>query len=274
MEKQSRKGSAVNTAEIRVALREKYQPPEYAVLEEVRNQTGFSVGRQRTADMLVMGLWPSRGLHLHGIEIKSSRQDWAKELKDPGKAEEIARFCDYWWLAVGDKNIVKDGELPATWGLLAPRGNKMVVVKEAEKFEPQSISRPFLAAIMRKLHEGSATTQQIETAKKKAADEAVEKHVREHEKWHKYETEQNEKDRELIRRFNELTGIRLSSFNCEKVAVAVKTVYDGGLDFFEKRLAGINRELSELFQKSSSSLEGVRAVSGIKPEVDEERGAP
>jgi hypothetical protein len=30
----------------------------------------------------------------------------------PEKAEKIARYCDRWYLAIGDENIVQEGELP------------------------------------------------------------------------------------------------------------------------------------------------------------------
>jgi hypothetical protein len=45
-----------------------------------------------------MGLWPSRGLKLMGFEIKAGRGDWLGELRNPRKAESIARFCDQWWV--------------------------------------------------------------------------------------------------------------------------------------------------------------------------------
>jgi hypothetical protein len=66
-----------------------------------------------------MSLWPSRGIELHGIEIKVSRNDWLKELGDPAKADEIARFCDRWWVAAGDESIHQWDSLekrnPVSW---------------------------------------------------------------------------------------------------------------------------------------------------------------
>lgn len=73
-------------------LRRRYPAPAWAFLEEVRNQTGYA-RTIRTADALAMSLYPSRGLHLHGFEVKVSRADWFRELNDPKKAEEIAAYC-------------------------------------------------------------------------------------------------------------------------------------------------------------------------------------
>lgn len=97
------------------ALRDHYDPKAYAMLTEVRNATGFGT-RTRTADALVMSLWPSRGIHLIGFEIKISRNDFAKELADPSKAEEFARFCAQWFIAA-PKGLIKPEELPTGWGL-------------------------------------------------------------------------------------------------------------------------------------------------------------
>ena len=47
-----------------------------------------------SGDAVIMSLWPSRGLELHGVEIKVSRADWKREAADPAKAEAIAAYCD------------------------------------------------------------------------------------------------------------------------------------------------------------------------------------
>lgn len=101
--------------------------PRYVVAEHVRNQCGFggsvwseALGkepRMRTADALVLDLWPSSGNAVHGIEVKISRSDWLTELKDPDKAEAFRPYCDFWWLAVPDAGIVRH-DLPPGWGLL------------------------------------------------------------------------------------------------------------------------------------------------------------
>ena len=109
------------TFNIHAAMLQRYCAPEFALLFEVGNATGFATNRH--ADAIAMSLWPSRGLALHGFEFKASRSDWVRELKDPAKAETIATFCDYWFLVESDREIVKANALPMTWGLLAPKGD-------------------------------------------------------------------------------------------------------------------------------------------------------
>lgn len=79
----------------------------------------------RRIDVVAVGCWRSTGYAVHGIELKVSRSDWLKELRTPDKAASAARFCDFWWLAVGDAAIVDRSELPAGWGLLVPHGRHL-----------------------------------------------------------------------------------------------------------------------------------------------------
>jgi hypothetical protein len=72
----------------------------------------------------------------------------------PEKAEPIARFCDRWWVVVGDASTVLDGELPPAWGLLALRGRTLVTVKEAPKRDVVApLERGFVAALLRRATE-------------------------------------------------------------------------------------------------------------------------
>lgn len=141
------KRKALSTAEIKALLRERYPKDSYAYMEEVPNGTGGN--KSRSADALVMSLWPSRGLYLYGFEVKASRADWLNELKQPAKADAICRFCDFWYLVAGDESIVQPGELPPTWGLIVPSGGKLRVRVEAPKLEAQPITRAFLAGLFR-----------------------------------------------------------------------------------------------------------------------------
>lgn len=103
------------------------QVPDYITpdgAERWRKQWTRPAGVRRI-DLLAVGLWRSTGHHVHGVELKVSRGDWLKELRQPQKAEAAILACDFWWLAVGDSTIVRDGELPPGWGLLVPSGRGM-----------------------------------------------------------------------------------------------------------------------------------------------------
>jgi len=142
-----------------------FSAPAHAVLSEVRNGTGYS-GAVRTADALVVSLWPSRGIWFAGVEIKVSRSDWTAELKQPEKSAEIQKFCDYWWVAT-PAGIVQPGELPTTWGLIEVGVQSNRIVTPAPKLEAKPLSSSFVAAILRNRADGEAR------ARNAAVDAAV-----------------------------------------------------------------------------------------------------
>jgi hypothetical protein len=76
-------------------LRKRFPENEYALMAEVRDKAGFDASR--SADYIAVNLWPSRGLSVNGIELKSFRSDWLSELRKPEKAEKIFQYCDYFW---------------------------------------------------------------------------------------------------------------------------------------------------------------------------------
>lgn len=133
--------------DIVAALRVRYGPPEWAIFFEVANATGgLAAGR---ADAIAMNLWPSRGLAIHGFEIKVSRSDWARERANPAKAEVMARYCDFWWV-VAPVGIVDDFDLPHTWGLLTVNDNYRVKQRAAaEKNHAVKFDKQFLASLVR-----------------------------------------------------------------------------------------------------------------------------
>lgn len=126
----------------------------YAVAMQVRSDAGFDA--RRTADYVAMDLWPSKGLLLHGHEIKVSRSDWLTELKHPEKADEFIPYMNCWWLVVSDRLIVHDGELPDGWGLMAMSGSRLRVYRHAKRREAKPLTPSRLAALLRAVAATSA----------------------------------------------------------------------------------------------------------------------
>lgn len=136
--------------DVRAALLNRYRAPEWATFFEVQDSTGAAASR--SADAIAMSLYPSRGLRLHGFEIKVSRSDWLHELKQPDKSVALQRYCDHWWI-VTPADIVREGELPPTWGHLILKGNGLNCAVKAPLLEREQWSPNFLAALLRRAHE-------------------------------------------------------------------------------------------------------------------------
>jgi hypothetical protein len=143
-------------------LARKYEAPAWALFFEVGNGTGSAL--RRYADAVAVSLFPSRGIDLHGFEVKTHRSDWLNELKKPEKADAMARYMDYWWVVAPSLEVVKKDELPRQWGLQVLRGEDLVVVKQAARLEPLGLDRKILAALCRRAHEQSLRGPAVEQA--------------------------------------------------------------------------------------------------------------
>lgn len=243
----------ITAEDITKALATRYAPPAFAFLPQVRNATGYASRVTRTADAVAMGLWPSRGLHLQGFEIKVSRSDWLSELRDPAKADEIHRYCHKWWIAVpdcGEHTIVARGELPDGWGLLTLKGSRWKCEVEAAVRDPEGLSYPFLAAVLRRALEivtpEGVLKAEFERGTKKGFEEgktAGELGA------HRY--------REAIENFSKTSGINLLdpnfSWRTEEVGEIVKLLIDLGPLRIRRKL----EDLRNVFESAAKNCADV-----------------
>lgn len=137
--------------------------PSSVVVRHVKNAAGFAASR--CLDAVAVSLYPGQGCPISGFEVKVSRSDWLRELRDPSKAEAFTEHLDFMWL-VAPLNVVKD-DLPPRWGWLAPIGDALRVQRQAEPLRPvvkwtgfaagtpgasatpPSVDRAFFVAMMR-----------------------------------------------------------------------------------------------------------------------------
>jgi len=124
-----------------------FQPGPWLLLPQVRNTTGYK-RRIRTADALAVSIWPSRGIYFTGVEIKVSRSDWLRELKDVAKSSNIQGYCRHWYIATPPEIVVRT-ELPPTWGLIECREKTAKIVVQAPPLEPVAPGVDFVAAVLR-----------------------------------------------------------------------------------------------------------------------------
>lgn len=142
------KPKAITTRDVNAYMSTIYSEANgYACMFEVSSGTGSNAGR--TADIVVLNLWPSRGMDLNGYEVKTARSDWLRELKQPEKAWPVMRYMDRWWL-LASPGVAKLDEIPTNWGFMEYNGTKTRVLKPAPKLEPVPMTKTFLGAMVRK----------------------------------------------------------------------------------------------------------------------------
>lgn len=240
----------VTEGDVLDALAIRFAAPAYAFFPHVANGTG---GRKsREADALAMSLWPSRGLELHGFEVKCSRRDWVSELSDPQKADDLARFCNRWWLAVADESIVKPGELPPTWGLLVLSRRGIDCKTEAPLLpEPQPLTLHFIAAILRRIHESyvprAAFDKRVAEERAKADESAT--HAAGHDLTHL---------RESIAAFEAASGVAIERWAEGDIGEAVAMVLEHKHKLSRERLDRLRSE-------ARAALETFDAIAALFP---------
>jgi len=224
------------TISLEEMIEKRHPAPGWVTMFEVANATGYRT--KRHADAVALGIWPSHGHELHGFEVKRSRSDVQKELSDPAKADAIGEYVDHWWLVVGDLKIIDGIVVPATWGILYPRGQVLRVHRKAPKRKAKAVDRGFSAAMIRNVIEGWVPKRVHDELKKTAKEEAM-KQIANDKQW---ELESGLRDladlRVTIKRFEEASGVNitqhygndderimsLSSWEIDKIGEAVKIV--------------------------------------------------
>lgn len=242
--------------DVTAALALRHSSPEWAFFSEVPEATGFA--SRRRCDGLAMNLWPSRGLEIHGFEVKVDRRDWLRELKNPAKAEEgMFNYCDRWWLVVGDKSVAREEELPVPWGLYVLGEKGLRVAKQAALLQPVPLNRSVIASILRHATEStvpkSTLHEQVEAATAARGEE-----------WRKSLDRCAEELRELrekVRRFEQTAGFSLESWDRGNVAAGLAA------------LSAPEKALGRVAYAERILKEALREIRNAQQALDPEREA-
>ncbi|MFH0917013.1 MAG: hypothetical protein V1912_11305 [bacterium] len=262
----------MNATEVLSALRIHYGDG-YRLVEQVADHTGYRASRW--LDAMAFGLWPSRGLEIHGIEVKVSRPDFRREIENPQKADATAARCDRFFLAApaGIVDPLHLETLAPTWGLLEvvadKTGNRTVrTTKRAERIEQRKpIDRDFLAAVLRRIPSPTDELRgeiraEIESANELAIERAVENRLAR-------STGDCAVLRELVGTFEAAAGIKLTDYHsfgggAERSGRALRLLADelGGWESARHRLRGV----ADTAQRRGEDIEA--AIGRIRELVD------
>jgi len=141
--------------------------PEGILIFELHTGTGFSCGEPNRIDAFWMADTPSKGLRRIAYEIKVSRSDFQREIKDPRKRRAALRVSNQFFF-VTPKGLLKPEEIPLECGLkeMNDEGNLITVV-DAPYRDGLPASWHFFAAFARRLlrENRSAAAAAADTAK-------------------------------------------------------------------------------------------------------------
>jgi hypothetical protein len=264
----------ITSATIRAAMARQYGHPTWALLFEVSDATGAR--HTRFADAVAMSLWPSRGLELHGFEIKVSKYDWRHERDTPNKAETIASYCDRWWLVTCPGVVDNISEIPPAWGWLELAGNGDLLksgapnlhqMKPADKLEAKPIDRLFLAALLRRADRMDDAAAEAEILRRDAEREAAfDKRVAEALENRTRHRDDAAKD---VAEFEAASGIKIKDgwlHGPEEIGRAVRAVLKTGVDTV---YGGLQTQAANLRHAADKIDEGLNEL-GIEPRLKAE----
>lgn len=252
--------------------------PEWAYIEHVRNAAGFDA--QRTLDAMALHLWPSRGMELHGYEVKISRADFRRELADPAKMDAFASVLDRFWI-VAPIGIVPAEEVPAAWGLLEVTNTQTIRQKIAaplltEKRAP--IPRTMLVPILRAAGtelDYTPDAKAIKEAEARGREAGVAQAEREGQDWRRMYEGQIEtlaEAREQVRAIEEALGVPLNghayrpedraarlraisdavkaAVNGEDMADRARSAVDGALAYVRRTIVLLERQADRIAREA------------------------
>lgn len=137
------------TQRIVEAMKNKYKLPRDILMLEVRNTTGYRT-RERYADAIVIGMYPSDMCFMRGYEFKTSKTDLRREMANPDKSRAIKQYCNQWWLVTTAKAL-SGVEIPEDWGIMIYKDGELQIARRAPALTPKLLDRWFVASLARNI---------------------------------------------------------------------------------------------------------------------------
>ena len=152
----------IDTPALEQLVRARYPRDKYALFFDVPDAVGVS--SHRRIDAIAIGCWKTSGREIEGFELKVSRSDWLRELKQVDKADPFVARCDRFWLVTADTSIAKLEEIPACWGWLAVTKGALRVQRPATRLPGagDTVDRNFMIGILRKLQDDLLTNPDVQ----------------------------------------------------------------------------------------------------------------
>lgn len=137
------------------AIRARHAPEKWLLFMELRCGTGYKVlDAERRIDAYAIHLYPSESNIRHAYEVKASRNDFLRELRQPHKRRAGLRFSNYFWF-VTPPLIIDPEEIPVGCGLIEVdiKDGETTVIREAAYRESVPPTWNFLTAAARHMQD-------------------------------------------------------------------------------------------------------------------------
>lgn len=153
---------ALATEDIKLLLAKRHPPDRWIYATEVLTTTGYADPARyepflclRKIDAFAMALWPSLHFESVAYEIKTNRQDWLNELKNPLKRAQAYLLSNKFYFVLAD-GIYQRGDTPADasrCGILkvTKGGDQIREVRAAYRHAAWPMPEWFVASLLRRV---------------------------------------------------------------------------------------------------------------------------
>jgi hypothetical protein len=250
------------TPEVNQMLWNKYtERGEYVFLFDVPNIIGMK--QERRCDGIAIGMWGSTGRLIHGFEVKTSRSDWLREVKDVSKADPFIEQCDRWWLVTGNNAIAKPEEIPSAWGWMNATKTGLRIERPAQAL-PQDETRIrrlwAFALIRRAADRGSKDSEEFRLALERERKHIEARCKAESERAVAHAAPDFDILKKEVEEFEAASGMKLRDWrlgNVGKLARRIQALKEDGYGGFTKSLQSQLRELHALSKRVQEALDAV-----------------
>lgn len=239
----------LSTPQLAALLREKYPREKYALIFDVPD--AVSLDQRRRIDAVAFGCWASLGRRLEGFELKVSRSDWLRELRQVNKADPFVALCDLFWLVTADTSVAKLEEIPAAWGWMAATKTGLRIQRPASPLPGcgTAFPRDFVIGVMRRMQDDLLASPDVAAhiaGKIKEIQDGRDNEVKWATQRARSDLERNEK---AIREFEEASGMKFSPWSMGNVGHVVGQLRE--LGYGEE---GGLRTVSKLLEQHAHAL--------------------
>lgn len=134
---------------------EKFMEDKYAddnskcYITELRLGTGYE--NEQRLDGFLMELWPSKNYEITAYEIKISRPDFQRELRNPKKKMAGMEISNRFYFITANKIVNDVSEIPEDCGWLEFTGARLIERKKAPtRVKPESCPWTLVASLFRR----------------------------------------------------------------------------------------------------------------------------
>lgn len=208
---------------LREALHKKFcEAGKGVVLYEVPDQVGMS--GTNYCDAVAIGMWASSGRRIHGMEVKSSRSDWLRELRMVDKADRFLTKCDHWWLITTAEGIAKADEIPAAWGWMSLKRTGLRVEKPAPSIQPHdgNLSRNWAFALIRRAAERDS--EEVARAVTAERERMSARYAQDREYWEGQRGGELKRLQENLDAFEKAAGFKIGNYRGGDLGDIVNTI--------------------------------------------------